>query len=204
MKFTIVGLGNPGEEYKNTRHNIGRMVVELLRERFGVSDWRSDKKSRAKVSKGFITDKDVNFILPDNFMNNSGGSVSAFIKNKKQAERLVVIHDDIDLPLGFVKVVYNRGAGGHRGVESIERSLKTRGFIRVRVGVLPVTPAGKIRKPKGDKKVHDFILKKISKKDSIEIQKSVKKAADAVESVLADGLLSAMCKFNVKLKNNKK
>ncbi len=198
MEYVIVGLGNPGEEYENTRHNVGRMVAELLHDKISASDWRDDKKSRAKISQGVLFGNDVKIILPDNYMNNSGGSVSRFVKSKKQAERMIVVHDDIDLPVGSLKVVFNRGAGGHRGVESVEHVLKTRAFIRVRVGVVPKTLSGKLRKPKGKEKVHNFILKNLSKKDREEIDNAVKKAVSAIESIVGNGYLKAMNEHNIK------
>ncbi len=197
MKYVVVGLGNPGEEYKNTRHNIGRMVVELLAERLNASGWRDDKKLRAKISQYVTSNGDeVKLVLPDNYMNQSGGSVAPIIKNKKQAERLIVVHDDIDIGVGSLRIVFNRGSGGHRGVESIEKAIKTKSFIRVRIGVVPVSPTGKIRKPKGEDKVYNFILRNLSKKDKEVIDEIVKRSADAVESVLLEGKIKAMCEYN--------
>jgi len=197
MEHIIVGLGNPGEEYENTRHNVGRMVAELLAERWGTSDWRDDKKLRALISKGGTDQgENVKLILPDNYMNRSGGAVAPLIKNAKQAERLIVVQDDIDLGLGTVRVVFGRGDGGHRGVASIERAIKTRAYVRVRVGVIPTTPTGKLRKPKGEQKVYDFILKQLSKKDRAGIDKVVKHAADTVAAIVHEGREAAMREFN--------
>jgi PTH1 family peptidyl-tRNA hydrolase len=192
MEYIIVGLGNPGEEYARTRHNVGRMVLESLAKRWDLSDWRDDKKLRAKMSQGKVGDQKVICILPDNYMNRSGGSVEPLVTNKKQAEHLIVVHDDIDLGLGTIRIVFNRGSGGHRGVESIEKALKTRAYFRVRVGVVPTTPSGKLKKPIGEEKVYDFILKKLSKKDGEVLDAIVKKVSDAVETFVMHGHEHAM------------
>ncbi len=205
MEYIVVGLGNPGEEYELTRHNVGRMVVELLHKRIGASDWRDDKKLRAKISQGSVEkNKNVKLVLPDNYMNRSGGSVAPLVKSKKQAERLIVVQDDIDLGVGALKIVFNRGSGGHRGVDSVICSLKTKSFVRVRVGVLPLTPTGKLKKPKGKDKVYGFILRKLSKKDLELIKKSVEYASDAVEFIIKNGYIKAMCEYNTSVPAKKK
>jgi PTH1 family peptidyl-tRNA hydrolase len=197
MKHIVVGLGNPGEEYENTRHNVGRMVVMRVAEQIDSSDWRIDKKLHALRSQGVTEHGDtVELVLPDNYMNRSGGSVAPLVKNAKQAERLVVVHDDIDLPLGSIRVVFNRGAGGHNGVLSIERALKTRAYVRVRVGVIPTTPSGKLRKPAAGQKIHDFILKQLSKKDREAVDTMVGRTATAVLKIIHEGRAAAMQEFN--------
>jgi PTH1 family peptidyl-tRNA hydrolase len=207
MEFTIVGLGNPGSEYEETRHNIGRIVVESLAKRWGTSDWRDDKKLRAKISQGTISKGvKVTLVLPDNYMNRSGGSVAPLIPTSKKAESLVVVHDDIDIGLGTLRVVFNRGSGGHLGVESIEKVLKTKAYIRVRVGVVGVSPSGKLKKPKGEHAVYDFILKKLSKKEKSELEEMITKAGDAVETIVLNGREEAMrvCNTSAVLKKSSK
>jgi PTH1 family peptidyl-tRNA hydrolase len=197
MQYVVAGLGNPGEEYANTRHNVGRMVVEQLASILGASDWREDKTARALIAKATTPAGDTALcILPDNYMNRSGGSIAPFIKNAAQAERLIVVHDDIDLPVGSIRIVFDRGSGGHRGVESIVRTLKTNGFIRVRVGVVPMTPTGKSRKPKGESGINTLILAPISKKDQEVIARSVTRASDAVYACVTAGREAAMRLFN--------
>ncbi|MEK7115460.1 MAG: aminoacyl-tRNA hydrolase, partial [Patescibacteria group bacterium] len=115
MNYIIAGLGNPGEEYINSRHNVGRMFVEYLRKKEGFLEWREDKKLKAATSEGKIGKGKVLLVEPNNFMNNSGKSLLPLVKNKKQAEQLVIIYDDLDLPLGTLKISFNRGSGGHRG-----------------------------------------------------------------------------------------
>lgn len=197
MEYIIVGLGNPGEEYEQTRHNVGRMVVEFLKERWGTSDWRDDKKLRAKISVGALSKTTtVKLVLPDNYMNRSGASVAPLVTNKKLCERLIVVHDDIDIGLNTMRIVFGRGAGGHRGVESIERALKSKDYVRVRVGVVPTTPTGKLKKPKGEGKVYDFILKQLTKKELEVFEGVVERAAQAVEVLIHEGRAHAMQDFN--------
>ena len=197
MKYLIVGLGNPGTAYEHTRHNVGRMVVEEVYRRIEASDWRDDKTLRARVCQGVtLGGAQVELILPDNYMNRSGGSVSPRIKTPAQLERLIVVHDDIDLPQGTIKIVHDRGAGGHNGVRSIERALKSRAFTRVRVGVLPLTPEGKPRKPKGAEAVNDFILKGMTKRELEAMHEEVVRSADAVLAIVHTGRDAAMRAYN--------
>jgi len=127
----IVGLGNPGQEYENTRHNTGWLMVGLVEKRLNIKD-------------------KIKFVLPDKFMNNSGKVVAPLIKSKDLKD-LVVIYDDIDLPLGKMKISFNRSSGGHNGLGSIIKALKSEEFLRIRIGTSPTTPSGKIRKPKGER-----------------------------------------------------
>src|SRR3989338_2000309 len=111
MSYIIAGLGNPGEEYKNTRHNTGRIILECLKSSAQADflDWKSDSKNKTLISSGEISGKKVTLLLPNNFMNSSGASFRTLIKSKKTAEGLVVIHDDLDLPLGKFRISFNRG-----------------------------------------------------------------------------------------------
>jgi len=196
MTYIIVGLGNPGEEYNATRHNVGRMVLEYFRKKHKLSEWESDKKKNALVSGGNLVREKLLLIEPETFMNNSGKSIRAVVKSEKQAEKLIVVYDDIDLPFGMIKVSFNKGAGGHRGIESIVKHIKTRKFIRVRIGISPTTPSGKMRKPQGEQKVLDFIMGSFKPKELEVIKKVSKNAALAIESVVSEGKTIAMNKFN--------
>ena len=131
--FYIVGLGNTGDEYKNTRHNVGREIAEKFSEVNNFSDFDLNKKEKYLISKGKIKKEEVEIILPETYVNKSGEALIKKVKTKKAAQNLVVIHDDMDLPLGKIKIVFNRGAGGHKGVESIVRRLKTSEFIRIKI-----------------------------------------------------------------------
>ena len=138
----------------------------------------------------------VVLVAPDTFMNKSGAAIMKFVKSQKAAERMVVIYDDLDLPLGGLKLSFNRGSGGHKGVESIMKTVKTKKFTRVRVGVSPETAGGKLRKPQGEKEVVNFILSKFKAHELDELKKVFKKVSAALEAVVADGPQIAMNRFN--------
>ena len=196
MAWIIVGLGNPGEEYQGTRHNTGRIALEFFAKQMQFGDWKEDKKSKAHIASGMIGKIAVVLVAPDTFMNKSGSAVVRYVKSQKAAERMIIIYDDLDLPLGGLKLSFNRGSGGHRGVESIMRAVKTKKFTRVRVGVSPATAGGKLRKPQGEKEVVAFILSKFKPAELDEMKKVFKKVAGALEVAVADGPQIAMNKFN--------
>jgi PTH1 family peptidyl-tRNA hydrolase len=183
MSYIVVGLGNPGEEYKGTRHNVGRDFVEA-----------SSDKIEAALGKNF--GKKIKSVVSKFFMNESGKAIKPLVKSIKAAEKLIVVHDDLDLPLGTLKISFNRGSGGHRGVESVAKAVKTKAFVRIRVGVASSTPSGKIKKPKGEDAVIKFILGKFSPSEQKEISKVYKKTAEAVQLIVEDGREAAMSKFN--------
>jgi peptidyl-tRNA hydrolase, PTH1 family len=192
MTSIIVGLGNPGPEYEKTRHNAGRIMLEAIRKKFDFPEWESSKKYKALVSKGEIGGESVVLLAPETFMNKSGQSVAELVKSVKAAERLVVIYDELDLPMGKLKMVFNRGSGGHKGIESIVRALKTEAFVRIRIGISPATPSGKLKKPQGDEKVQDFILGSFKPAELETLKKISKKVIEAVEICVAEGREKAM------------
>lgn len=195
MAHIIIGLGNPGEEYKDTRHNTGRMLVEWLGKAFDA-DWKTDKKLNATISKIKIGKTTVTLVLPETFMNNSGKSVKSLITSVKSAEKLMVVYDDLDLPFGTNKISFNKSSGGHRGLESIIKAIKTEKFARVRVGISPKTPSGKIKKPKGDEAVTKVIMGKFKDEEMKELKKLSKKLNETLEVFVSGGLEKAMTSFN--------
>ena len=202
MTYIIVGLGNPGPDYEQTRHNTGRMVLEYLQKEKGFSAWENRKELKARISEGELNKENLLLVEPDNYMNNSGESIKKLLKDEKegppplQAERLIVVYDDIDLPLGKLRISFDRGSGGHRGVESIIKSIKTRAFIRVRVGITPVSPSGVMKKPKGEVAVERHILKKFTKSERIKLDPVIKDAASAIETIICSGLDVSMRQWN--------
>jgi len=195
--YLFVGLGNPGEEYVDSRHSLGRMVLlDFAKKEAEIKDWKLDKKLKAQITEGKSGKNKFRLLLPENFMNNSGGSVKPLIKNKNEAHELVVIHDDIDLPLGRIKICYNRGSGGHKGVESIIKALKTNEFIRLRMGVAQTTTSGKLKKPADEDKFVDFIIAKFKPAEQDELKKVIKKAKQVVASLVENGLERTMNEFN--------
>ena len=196
MAWILVGLGNPGEEYIGTRHNSGRMALEFFAKEAGFGEWKEDRAAKAHVAGGMIGKTAVVCVAPDTFMNKSGAALAKFVKSQKAAERMIVLYDDLDLPLGTMKLSFDRGSGGHRGVESIMKAVKTKKFTRVRIGVSPHTSSGKLRKPSGEKEVVDFILTKFKPAELAELKKIFKKAAEAVQAVVEGGPQVAMNRFN--------
>ncbi len=196
MSYVIIGLGNPGDEYKTTRHNVGRIMVERFRKKYDFPMWSEEKKKGFLISKGKIGKHTITLILPELFMNKSGNSIKSLITNQKKAEQLVVVYDDIDLGLSDYKISFGRGSGGHRGIESVIKSIKTKNFIRVRIGIAPTTVSGKIRKPKGENKVLGFLMGDFGKKEIKIIQKTSVTVNKILETIIEEGVVSAMNIYN--------
>jgi PTH1 family peptidyl-tRNA hydrolase len=192
MEYFIVGLGNPGDEYRDSRHNAGRLALELIQEQFKFPDWMYDKKLNALMCDGKIARSLVKLMLPETFMNNSGRAVKPLIKSQKAAERLIVVYDEIDLPLGKAKMSFGRSSGGHKGVESIIRAVGTKDFLRVRIGIAPMTASGKIKKPQGEQAVVDYVLGKFSKRDLEKLEPALQRAIGAIEVAVKEGREKAM------------
>jgi len=199
MKYFFVGLGNPGEEYTKTRHNTGRNAVTHIAKQFGV-EWDNNKNLRALTALGNPISKwksvfQIMFVLPETMMNNSGKAVAPVIKSKKDLAGLVVFYDDVDLPLGTFKISFNRGSGGHKGLESVTRAVKSKEFYRVRIGICPTTPSGKLKKPDA-KKFTDFILSDFKPNEEKELKKVFKKITEATEVFVSETPAHAMNRFN--------
>ncbi len=188
----IVGLGNPGKEYDGTRHNVGWETIDLLATRHGISV--KSRRSRALVGEGLIGTEKVALVKPLTFMNLSGEAVGALArKHQIEPSDVIVICDDVHIELGRLRIRPKGSAGGHNGLTSIIRSLGTQEFIRVRVG---------IGSSAGDRIKH--VLGRFNRAERSIVKEAVMDAADAVESMLADGVEQAMNRFNVtKLVENK-
>ena len=173
----VVGLGNPGGEYENTRHNTGRIMASFV-----------EKKLEDKIK--------IRFVTPDTFMNNSGKAVSPLIKTKKDLQDLIIIYDDIDLPLGKIKISFNRSSGGHNGLNSVIKALKSEEFLRIRIGISPANSKGVVKKPKGEKAMLNYLLGEFKKSELETIKKLSKKVSEAVETIYSEGAGKAMSIFN--------
>ncbi|MFH1289984.1 MAG: aminoacyl-tRNA hydrolase [Nanoarchaeota archaeon] len=172
--YLIVGLGNPGKKYETTRHNVGFLALNEFQKGCGFPEFTPSKKHSSLISEGILSKAKVVLAKPQTFMNNSGKAVKSLIKNYKlKTTNLLVVHDDIDIPLGEVRVSKNRGSAGHKGVESIIQSLGTKNFTRIRIGIQPVKG-----KPKN---VETFVLKKFSKQELIILQPAIQKASSSLE-----------------------
>jgi len=191
----VVGLGNPGKEYENTRHNTGWIMLDFL---LGNKiEWRESSGTKLFYFKDSIANKPVEYIKPTTFMNNSGVAV-AFVKDKHKLnlKDIVVIYDDVDLPLGKIKISFDRSSGGHNGLESIIKKLKSREFLRIRIGISPETPSGKLRKPKRGKAVLNFLLGEFKKDELNELKKVSKKVSEALEVIFSESKEKAMSLYN--------
>lgn len=191
MTLIIVGLGNPGKEYEKTRHNAGRSAVELVAKNEGLEEFVFNKTLKALIAKGSVGGENATLVLPETMMNLSGKAVSAFIKSPKAAKNLLVIHDDLDLPLGTIKLVFGRGSGGHKGVESVMRAIKTKDFARLRIGTSAVGKKHQAKKVSGEEKVIKFVIGRWKPSEETAVKKVLKKAAEAVRLFAAEGIASA-------------
>jgi PTH1 family peptidyl-tRNA hydrolase len=198
MTTVIVGLGNPGKEYEKTRHNAGRMVVELLAKQEGFAAFDYKKTADALVTEGSIGGEKVVLVLPETFMNKSGKSVMAFVKSVKAAKNLLVIHDELDLPLGALKMVFGRNSGGHKGVESIMRSIKTKDFARLRVGISGEGKKHQAKKPSDEEKVIKHVIGKFKPTEDALLKKMLKKSAESARLFVTDGIEKATQEANTR------
>ncbi len=195
MEWTVVGLGNPGKEYEGTRHNVGRDILVALARKEGIRTWKEEQKPHMQSARGTMYTKTVRLVLPDTYMNNSGAAVKAWIRAQKDLEKLVVIQDDLDLPLGKIKLSYDSGAGGHKGIASIQRALKTNAFTRIRVGISPITPSGKLKKPSGEQ-VITFVLGTFRPTEQELLKKTRRLIEKALTLLVTEGRAQAMTEVN--------
>ncbi len=199
----IVGLGNPGSEYFNTRHNFGFLTLNYFQDSLpGFSAWQNNEKFKALISEGQIDGQKIIFAKPRTFMNNSGQAVKLLADFYKLAPGdIIVLHDDLDLALGKIRLSQNVSAGGHQGVASIIKELGTQDFLRLRLGI----------KPKGfsfsslfkgrlggifETPAEKFVLRQFNEADKNLVQQTTQKAKEAILSILKDGLTAAQNKFN--------
>jgi PTH1 family peptidyl-tRNA hydrolase len=185
-RWIVAGLGNPGPEYARNRHNVGFAVADLLATRAGVAFKRD--RSRAQVAVGRLGGLPVILVKPMSYMNVSGGpvtSVSGYYK--VPADRTIVVHDELDLPFGTIRLKLGGGDNGHNGLRSVTRSLGTRDYFRVRVGV---------GRPPGRQDPADFLLSDFTAAERKELPFIVDRAADAVEALLSRGLAAAQNEFH--------
>jgi peptidyl-tRNA hydrolase, PTH1 family len=185
----VVGLGNPGAEYARSRHNVGAEVVEVLAQRHGGSLRRG--RERALSGEVRIAGQRVALAFPQTYMNLSGESVALLVRRHgiTDPERIVVVHDELDLPLGRIKLKKGGGLAGHNGLRSIKAHLHSDDFLRVRIG---------IGKPPGKEQGADHVLRRPSKAVRTELDVVIEEAADAVEAILADGIDVAMNRYNTR------
>ncbi len=192
----ITGLGNPNKEHESNRHNAGRIVLQNIAKANDFSDWKNDMKLKSWRAKGELNKEKAEFLLPNTFMNNSGNAVMQIIDSPKKLKNFIVVYDDIDLPIGSLKISFNRSSGGHNGLESVIKKVKSREFVRIRIGVSPHTPTGKIKKPKGEEQVLKFLLGNFKDDELKELKKISKKVTEIIVTISAEGKDKAMTLYN--------
>jgi len=186
LPFLIVGLGNPGAEFSHNRHNVGFMLLDCLADRLGESFSRLE--SNSLLTKTKYQDKRLLLAKPQTFMNLSGQAVSRLVKYYKiPLESLLIVYDDVDLPLESIRIRPNGGAGGHKGVASIIERLGTKDFPRLRLG---------IDRPSGRKNAAAHVLQNFTKEENEFLEVTLKRAVDAVLLFVSAGLETAMNKYN--------
>jgi len=188
--WLIVGLGNPGKEYAHTRHNAGADTIALLAKRHGAK-LKMSTKERSVVDVTRIHNTRVVLAFPQTYMNESGVSVSLLAKrhNVDDATRIVIVHDELDLEVGRLKLKEGGGLAGNNGLKSVKQHLHTDGFLRVRIG---------IGKPPGKQQGANHVLKKPGKAEAEALAVSIEEAADAVELIVAQGMAAAMNAVNTR------
>lgn len=180
-RWIIAGLGNPGPEYANTRHNAGQMVLDLLAERMGARF--KAHRTRNDIAEGRLGGQPVTLAMPRSYMNLSGGPVTALAAfYKLPAQRIVVLHDELDIPFGTVRLKLGGGDNGHNGLRSITASLGTRDYYRVRFG---------IGRPPGRMDPAAFVLRDFSPAERKELPLAIDRCADAAETLITKGLPEA-------------
>lgn len=185
-RWIIAGLGNPGPEYASTRHNAGQMVLALLAERIGARF--KAHRSRCEIAEGRLADQPATLARPLSYMNLSGPPLAALAGfYKTPPERLVVIHDELDIPFGTVRLKLGGGDNGHNGLRSISQALGTRDYYRVRFG---------IGRPPGRMDAASYVLRDFTQAERKELPWAIDRAADATEELLARGLVEAQNRYH--------
>ncbi len=203
----LIGLGNPGQEYEGTRHNAGREALMKFAKKFEFDDFEFDKKKAALVTSGKVGKNTATLILPETFMNKSGAAVGKFAKGAKKIknslgksvkayQNIVVVHDDLDIPLGKAKMSWDKSAGGHKGVDSVIKALGTQAFFRIRIGITPATAKGVLKKPDHDAITDSFIVGEFKDKEAEELKSVLKKVVDCLEMATSDSPERAMSEYN--------
>ena len=184
----VVGLGNPGSEYASTKHNIGYLAVDEIGKRVGIE--LKKKKFNGSYGEGFVNNEKLLLLKPETYMNRSGESVSSAAKFYNiPTKNIIVIHDEMDLPTGSVRIKAGGGSAGHKGINSIVAYLGDRNFVRVRIG---------IGKPREKSRGASHVLSQFGIEEDALVRDSISRSADAVMEIIERGLEKAMNKFNVR------
>ena len=194
--FYILGLGNPGEKYDGTRHNVGRDILKTLQAEGGFSEWEKNKNAEALFARGALANTPVELFLPETFMNQSG-KTARYLTEKAGAtvDSLVVVHDEVDLPLGEIKVSVGRGAGGNNGVESVIQAVG-KDFVRLRIGVARRSFwTGKTERPSGSV-MSRYVLGKFTRGEQAKLAEVANRVREALGLIVEQGIEKAMNEYN--------
>ena len=184
--WLIVGLGNPGLQYERTRHNLGFMLIDRLAREAQTQVKREE--CRALIGRAEIEGQRAELVKPQTFMNLSGEAINCLLKKPdRSAEKLIIVTDDLALPVGSMRLRGKGSAGGHNGLKSIIDCLRTNEFIRLRIGIQPEHPISNTK---------NFVLEIFSKSETETIETVLEKSAEAIRAVISDGIEKAMAKFN--------
>ncbi|MGI8541961.1 MAG: aminoacyl-tRNA hydrolase [Aridibacter sp.] len=184
--WLIIGLGNPGGKYENTRHNLGFMLIDLMADGFHTSIKRTE--CRSLVGQAEFENQTIELVKPQTYMNLSGEAVTCLLKKENRGiEKIIVVVDDLALPFGTIRLRAKGSDGGHNGLKSVSDCTKTKEFNRLRIGIQPDHPISNTKK---------FVLENFAKKDSETIEKVLKRSADAIRCVIAEGIGKAMSQYN--------
>lgn len=190
--YYLIGLGNPGAEYERTRHNVGRQMVERLAEEANA-EWSPDKHANARIAMT----NDVVYVLPETYMNRSGDTVR-YLSEKHGAapDHIVVMYDDIDLPLGTFKVSHGRGDGGHNGIKSIIGGIG-KDFPRIRIGIAPTSFwTGAVKRPAAGRALEKYVLGAFGSRERTKIADLETEVSEALATIMQEGVAAAMNRYN--------
>jgi peptidyl-tRNA hydrolase, PTH1 family len=192
--FYLVGLGNPGAKYEKTRHNAGWWVLDAC-----VAAWELPaavlrKRVEGRVTDGLVLGEEVTLLYPETFMNSSGSAVAKLVP-KDSLSSLILIYDDVDVPVGKIKISFGNGAGGHNGVASVIERLGTKDFVRVRIGVSPQNEAGTVVRPGGED-LAAYVLAKVPAAEMKQYTEVLSLAIEAMETIMLEGKERAMNRYN--------
>lgn len=190
----IVGLGNPGNEYAKTRHNVGFMLIDALAEHLNITLWKD--KFNAQIAEGRIGAEKILLVKPQTYMNNSGEAVGPLMRwYKLEPEDIIVAHDDMDIPAGTIRIRKKGSSGGHNGIKSLISHIGSENFARVRLGIGRPLPGWSVVK---------HVLAPFPAEDKAEVDKAIEYLIPAVECIVSDGLDIAMNKYNPKKQKKQK
>lgn len=196
--YYIVGLGNPGEQYACSRHNVGRIVVDRLRTELSCGAWEVSTGASARYTRGEIDGVPIQLLLPETYMNRSGETLQ-YIAEKHGAapEDFIVVYDDVDLPFGALRIAAGGGAGSHNGMRSVINHLHSTECVRVRIGIAPTSFwTGKTKRPQGGGALERFVLGRMSRSEQAKLDMRMADIHDAIEMIVTRGVKEAMNEWN--------